>query len=540
MARQLLPIVFLLLFAIAASPGWADDLESDYKLLKEIGLDPSAKGAAEFLRELTSNDSQRELIVQLIDNLGDRDFHIREEATRRLLRMPVAPTALLVEAAKSAPDLEIQWRAKWVLRRNETQSSRTLFSSLRIVAAEPGEVKLKTLFAALPFCQQEYVRRAAEEAILASATVNDLNTIRSQLTNESSAHRIAAAKCLLKVAPESEWEPVVAMLSDQDEAVGIQAASALADKGDRRVLGPLVELLGSKEATIRSSAAVMLRGLTGESIPFAAYEEAEKRSEMQAQWREWVTENGNSAKLSFPVARQLSGRGDLAGNTLVSTGSRGVVLELDPTGKQVWSYPIDAWSAEKLPNGNVLIGSYGNNKVIEVDSGGNVKWELTGVNAMNAKPLANGNYLIADFSGNRVMEVNPSKKTVWEVDTPENCFDCDRLPNGNTIAGCPNVIVEYAPDKSEVRRWKIAGRLNGFHALPSGNLLIANYGAGKVMELDADGKEVWSFAEAGPCDVFQLPTGKILVTTQSRVIELQADRKTVKQITTSNYGSARR
>jgi hypothetical protein len=165
---------------------------------------------------------------------------------------------------------------------------------------------------------------------------------------------------------------------------------------------------------------------------------------------------------------------------------------------------------------------------------------MEGINAMRAKPLPGDRFLVADFNGKRVLEIDRDKRIVWEQPTVGECFDCDRLANGNTIYGCPNLICEITPDGREVRQWKIGGRLNGFQVLDDGNLLIANYGENKVQEITPDGKVVWAFSEPQPSDVFRTPTGETLISTARRIVELSADRKTQKEICEAQYGAARR
>ncbi len=342
------------------------------------------------------------------------------------------------------------------------------------------------------------------------------------------------------VTAEDERNTLYPLLADKSNRVALEVARSLADVGDRRSLAALVGLLNADDNLIRTDAVVTLRGLTGQFMGYAAYDDADKRYEAIKKWNTWVTAAGPDAELKFPVARHTGARGDLGGHTLVATGTKGAVREFDAGGKEVWTYPIGSWSVEKLRSGNVLIGSYNANKVVEVEPGtGKVVWEYPDINAMTAKPLANGNVLVADFSGKRVIEISRDKKIVWETATGQECFDCDRLANGNTIFGCPNYVREVTHDGKLVREWKIDGRLNGFQALPSGNILVANFGRSEVVELTPEGKQVWRFAEPNPCDVFRVPSGNTLISTQQRIIEIGPDDKLVKEICPAHYGSAR-
>ena len=333
------------------------------------------------------------------------------------------------------------------------------------------------------------------------------------------------------------WHP---LLNDRDDAVALAAALGLADVGERAAMNSLVCLLNSPDSQVRTTAVVTLRGLTGKYMGYAAYEPADKRYEGVKKWNTWVTTEGDNAKLTFPVRRRADARGDLGGNTLVATGNKGQVHLFDPSGKSVWNYPIASWSAEKLQNGNFLIGSFNGSKLVEVDpSTSKVVWEFSDANVMTAKPLANGNFLVSDFNKQRVIEVTREKKIVWEHKTGQQCFDCDRLPNGNTIFGCPSYVREVTPGGDLVREWKIKGRLNGFQALPSGNILVANYGQNEVVELTPEGQQVWQFKEPNPCDVFRLPSGNTLISTARRIIEIGPDKQLIRKISEAQYGSAR-
>ncbi|MCA9267337.1 MAG: PQQ-binding-like beta-propeller repeat protein, partial [Planctomycetales bacterium] len=338
--------------------------------------------------------------------------------------------------------------------------------------------------------------------------------------------QLGGAAALCSITDPADTATLLPLLDDRDDRVALEVAQHLADLGDRRVLPVLVRLLDAESVAVRVDAAVTLRGLTGRFMGYAAYESAAARHEAVKKWSTWIADEGKTAALTFPVPRHSGARGDLAGNTLIATGSKGEVFELDPSGKRLWVHPIDSWSAEKLQDGDVLIASYTANKVIVVEpTTQKVVWEFAGLNAMTAKPLANGNFLVSDFRGKRAVEIARNKQIVWEQALEQECFDCDRLPSGNTICGSPNFVREYTHDHKLVREWKIEGRLNGFQALPNGNVLVANFGKSEVVELTPDGKQLWRVAEPGPCDVYRLPSGATLISTQQRVIEVDAEGK---------------
>ena len=102
-----------------------------------------------------------------------------------------------------------------------------------------------------------------------------------------------------------------------------------------------------------------------------------------------------------------------------------VIVEVNQAGDTVWSYrgdstPLLAPSAQRLPNGNTLIGDNsgyftGSARVLEVDPGGNVVWTFTtGIYGVyGVRRLDNGNTLINDQGHGRLIEVNTAGELVW-------------------------------------------------------------------------------------------------------------------------------
>lgn len=67
-----------------------------------------------------------------------------------------------------------------------------------------------------------------------------------------------------------------------------------------------------------------------------------------------------------------------------------------------------------LPNGNVLLPLYTQNKTIEVDKDGKTVWEHASQRPTAAMRLANGNTIIASRYVNTVVEIDRAGKKVWE------------------------------------------------------------------------------------------------------------------------------
>jgi hypothetical protein len=128
-----------------------------------------------------------------------------------------------------------------------------------------------------------------------------------------------------------------------------------------------------------------------------------------------------------------------AGTYLVAHERDGVVREYDSTGKVVWDYDVPLFGREPK-------GGHGP--------------EAFGDQVYSAERLANGNTLIGTGNGHSVLEVTPAKEIVWKLsqtDLPGITLawvtQVRRLANGNTQlvnchAGPDNPqIIEVTPDK---------------------------------------------------------------------------------------------
>ena len=108
-------------------------------------------------------------------------------------------------------------------------------------------------------------------------------------------------------------------------------------------------------------------------------------------------------------------------------GDNKVVREYDADGMVIWEYPTGTkvYSAIRLKSGNTLIGMGDGHRVIEVDPSGKVVWsveekELQGITlawVTMVERLPNGNTLIVNCHGGeqnpQLIEVDSNKNVVW-------------------------------------------------------------------------------------------------------------------------------
>jgi len=126
------------------------------------------------------------------------------------------------------------------------------------------------------------------------------------------------------------------------------------------------------------------------------------------------------------------------GNYLVPQLLDKVVREYTPKGEIVWeaatpAEPKDSWpfTAIRLPDGNTLINCTHGNMVIEVDRNAKIVWQLTNADLptpllkdpCGAQRLPNGNTVITSYGAGdqavKLLEVTRDKKVVWTYEQPK-------------------------------------------------------------------------------------------------------------------------
>jgi hypothetical protein len=115
------------------------------------------------------------------------------------------------------------------------------------------------------------------------------------------------------------------------------------------------------------------------------------------------------------------------GNYLVPQLLDKVVREYNRKGEVMWEVATPHWpfTAIRLPNGNTLINCTYGNTSLEVDKSGRTIWQLTNADlpgepikdACGAQRLPNGNTVITSYGarekGIKLIEVTPDKEIVW-------------------------------------------------------------------------------------------------------------------------------
>jgi acetyl esterase/lipase len=198
------------------------------------------------------------------------------------------------------------------------------------------------------------------------------------------------------------------------------------------------------------------------------------------------------------------------GHVLFTIGAKKTVVELDEKHEPVWTFseglehPL---SAQRLPNGNTLIGDAKLGRVIEVAPDKRMVWkyespDIANMRMRNSNRTDAGTTLIAVEAVSKIIEVDSAGQIVWswQAANGENrrAYQARRLPNGNTMVSLsdPGEIVEVDRSGKIVR--SIGGTkadvqfgwASGFRPLPEGGFLISDYTGRRIVEVDSSGKVI--------------------------------------------------
>ena len=513
----LLPVA--LAFALLPIFGVANCIaqENEYSpyevTLREHGVEPSVEGLRRYLRQLHPDEARRTEALRLIEQLGNERLADRELAMKQLIALPLPPIQMLREFAQH-PDPEIRWRAIKILKVQMPKRVLLLHAVIKTIELQKTTGLTAELLKAVSICDEPYLQLAMRNALRETPIAEDEQLLREAIGSDDPDIVIAAVGALAALVNTGAAADLKKLTMHESEAINLAAATALADQGDRASFAPLLKLLKSNKLEIRIGAVQTLRQFTGKQHNFVPYSDAAEREKSIAQWTEWVSGAGQTAKLHFPLKRV----GFEYGRTLITDYGRNKVFELDASGKQVWSKTgfQHPWVAIGLPNGHRIVSDYNAKKVVEFNAAGEEVWSKEDLPAspFNVQRLENGNTLIACSDSQKVIEVDPKGDQVWELHIDGRPMDARRLANGHTLVTLQtgNRVVEV--DKEGSVHWELNGASGPITSrrLANGNTLVAEVTGNRVSEWDLTGKLVWEQKELqNPYSAQRLDNGNTLI-----------------------------
>jgi hypothetical protein len=515
------------------------ELVAARRSLSDAGIGTDDAAVLTFFRERLISDEDREKLAATVRQLGHDDFAVREDAEARLLRAGRVALPLLRTAQKDS-DPEVASRARRCLLRIEKGSDLVLVAAgARLLAERKPEGAIKTLLDFAPLADDDFVQVAIFQALF-SLTVKDdraEEAIREAAQSKTPARRSAAAFVLSRSGPDDR-RLAAKLLQDDEPAVRFQAATGLLRAGVRESVPELVRLLSEAPPQLAYQAEDLLFCIAGDGSPTATLGKADESGRKRAReaWEKWWSSNGDRIDLGRIVFDKA-----LKGLTLVcehdNSGRDGMgrVWECGRDGKVRWQIdndmggPIDA---RVLTSGRVLVAKYKSRRVTERDREGKILWtHTTDASAVSCQRLANGNTLIGTLT--EIVEVTRDNKVVLRIPaTNGSIWSAYKGKNGNILyAESGGDVVEVDAAGKRLRAVRSGGMeaWGGAEMLPNGNVLVARYGQGQIVELDWTGKVIWQVNTPNPSYAMRMTNGNTLATNTNNngIVEFDRDGKEV-------------
>lgn len=263
-------------------------------------------------------------------------------------------------------------------------------------------------------------------------------------------------------------------------------------------------------------------------------------------------------------------------HSFLGVGQADQAVIVDEEGAVTWKYAMPTSDGWVLPGGNVLLALYPNRDfphggVVEVErETKKIVFQYQGgqKEISTVQPLKDGSLLVAELGPQpRAVVVNRQGKVVKQ--TPLACQKQSVhmqtrmlrvLPNGNYLA--PHLldfaVKEYRPETGEVVRVLATDERGRQHRdwpftairLKNGNTLIDCTNGNRIIEVDPEGRIVWSvdnedlgeqlFNDA--CGAQRLPNGNTVISSyrasgdQTKLFEVTRDKQVVWRYAGMNHG----
>jgi HEAT repeat protein len=507
-------------------------IAEDERLLKDARQETSGPALLEFMRKRTLGQADRERIADLIKQLGDDSFQIREKASADLIALgPIAITYL--EKATKDVDPEVVRRATDCLRQIDRGTSINLVAAaVRLVAVRKPAGAVPVLLAYLPQAEDESVADEVRSS-LAAVAVNDGKPdpmLVEALGDKAASRRGAAAEALCRAGVKEQLPAIRKLLKDPDPSVQLRVGLALVTIKEKDAIPVLIDLMGTRPYEEVWPIEDLLLRMAGDKAPRVDLGGDENnRKKCREAWSNWWTKNEATVDLA-----KIQESAPLLGYTLVILLDAGRIIDLDEKNKPRFTlesleFPLDA---QVLPGERILICEHNGNRVTERNRKNEVIWKHEVQEPIMAQRLPNGNTFIATRS--ELIEVTKDHKTVFNYTRPDGdmFMKAIKLRNGD-VAYLVNQGKYVRMDTSgkEVSSFPAAVQTFGgrLEVLPNNHVLVPFLQSNKVVEFDTKGKQVWEAAIDQPVAAVRLPNGHTLMTSmhQNRALEVNREGKQV-------------
>jgi hypothetical protein len=449
----------------------------------------------------------------------------------------------LLKQAQRHADLEVRTRANRCLAAI-TMSNATPLSPVtaRLLALRKPKGAAEALLSFLPFAEDEALLEECQAALNMVAYPKGIKAHPAILkaVHDKSALRRAAVGQALCHGPFTEYLPQLRrLLRDKEPNVRLRTALALAGAREREAVPVLISLIATLPTEQSSPAEEYLLKLARDHPPKDLPDGDEGRKKRSELWAAWWKANGTSVAMVdrySPIIRER-----YLGFTMLIQANNNQVTELDKDNKPRWTLSglLNPYDAHFLKGNRVLVAEYNGQRVTERDLKGNILWTKQVPSwPLQAERLRNGRTFIV--CRNLLMEVDKGGREVLKIDRPHDIMTARKLPNGKIVVITSNRQLLTMDGRGKVLKTAQLQNVyyNSNEILDNGNVLIPLGWNNRLVEYNADGKEVWSATLQQPMSAVRLANGHTVVASQSwpyKVYELDKTGKQIAEVQTNTY-----
>ena len=496
----------------AAEGGTADE-----EILRRAGIGTDDATLLRFFRQRTPHEEE---IRSLIKKLDDDDYQIRENATRDLINLGPATEPFLREALRTG-DPEVTRRAEECLRKIRSGPSAEVIAAAVRLLAKRKPAEAREVFLAYPPKEEGDTTEEEMAAVLRTMALRNGKpdpVFVAALRDESANKRTAAAVALAHAGAGETLPAIRRLLEDKEVTVRLRVGLALAERKEKEAVPVLIDLLPRLKGTRFGTVEDLLFRLAEDQAPDPITEtDPETCRRYRDAWAAWWRKQGEKISLDC-----LERPAPFRGYTMMVLLDAGRIMEVNADRKMLWQidnldFPLDA---QMLPGERILVAEYKGNRVTERNRKGEILWKKDLEGPLMAQRLPNRSTLIA--TRYQLLEIDRAGKQVFRWMCPEGTWimKAQKQPGGDmglvlgNALNTTSTFVRLNALGREVASFAVAVRTSGgrVEMLANGHVLLPLKDENKVVEYDAQGKEVWQANSPDPVAAVRLANGHTLIT----------------------------
>ena len=501
-----------LLFSMADgqtdTPWVRTDLQKQVPLSEKLKFEPNREWIQKYF---SSRETMAEETARLFRQLGSADYRLRLEAQRKISALPFVPRTLIEKNLK-ARNPEIRFFIKSVARKRFDTERMYLHLTIWTISRKEFKGFAKQLLRISTLDDPSFRRYMIPVSVAASVVPEDFAELRKVIekptadketaseNNITEASRLAAIWGLTVLEKKHSKPAVEEKYFQLNLETRLARGLALLYCNDANGMKVLLPLLDCPDEKIRVQAERALRAATGKWFGHVGSNDSRQRENAIKGWTGFVDASENVAIMKVdPVSLRPELR--LLGNSLLgfrSLDDRPGLLEVSPTGMVIYSYgDFPCYWAHKLSNGNMLATVRADTipQVAEIGADGKIVWSYPAASILKCRLKPNGNILICFQEEKKLIEVNRDKEIVWGMRVGEKVNDVTIQPDGLLFIATDAGVIRVDKSGNDQNIFD-AVDITGIELLPDGDLLLASWRGGKIIQISQTGEKRWEFSLA--------------------------------------------